>query len=108
MRFKETCNLKWCTGSVKLLGLSICNSDQENYSHNFEPKIMKIKALFRIKKQRRLSLKGKITIINSLAASLLIDPATCLDISDNVIREIENFSLVFYGMMALVKLLKAQ
>ena len=95
IKFKETYNLKWCTGSIKLLGLSICNTEQENYIQNFEPKIKKIKSLFKIWKQRHLSLKGKITIINSLAASMLVYPCTCLQTPDRVLREINQLFFDF-------------
>jgi hypothetical protein len=95
MRFKNKFNLNWCTGSVKLLGLSICNTDKDNYTMNFEPIIMKMRTIFRIWKQRRLSLKGKVTVINSLAASLLIYPCTCLNTPDNVTQEINQLFFNF-------------
>jgi len=88
IRFKENYNLKWKKGPINILGLSICDNESDNYKYNFQPKIKQIKSLFTIWKQRRLSLKGKITIINSLATSLLIYPCTCLDTPQQAMIEI--------------------
>ena len=95
IRFKETYNMKWDTGPIKLLGISICDSENENYNQNFEPKIKQMKSLFNIWKQRRLSLKGKITIINSLAASLLVYPCTCLETPAKVLTQVNKLFLDF-------------
>jgi len=48
-------------------------------------------------KQRNLFLKGKGTVINSLAASLLVYPCTGLDIPENIIKETKYF-VNFFGM----------
>ena len=95
MRFKDTYNLKWNTGPIKLLGISICNTEQENFTYNFEHKIKQINSLLNIWKQRRLSIKGKITIINSLAASLLVYPCTCLETPEKVVVQTNKLFLDF-------------
>ena len=38
-------------------------------------------------RQRNLSLKGKVTVINSLAAALMVYPCTTLDTPENIIKE---------------------
>ena len=94
-KFKNNYNLKWCRGPIKMLGISICDTEKENYIHNFEPKLKKIEAIFRVWKQRKLSLKGKITIINSLAGSLLVYPCTCLQTPPQVIKDIQKAFIHF-------------
>ena len=94
-RFKKTYDLTWKTGHITVLGITFCENELENYKHNYEPKIKKIKSLLTIWRQRRLSLKGKITILNSLAASLLVYPCTNLQTPDRVIQEIEKLFFKF-------------
>jgi len=61
----------------------------KNQKYNYEPKIKKIKFMLSIWKQRRLSLKGKITVLNYLPTSILVHPRTILETSDNVKTEID-------------------
>jgi hypothetical protein len=79
-RFKETYTLEWCKGPINVLGASICETQEENYQYNYVPKIKKIKSMLTIWKQRRFSLKGKITVLNNLAASTLVYPCTNLQL----------------------------
>jgi len=46
-------------------------------------------------KQRHLSLKGKVILINSLAASLLVYPCTALDNPEIIIKEKDNIFCEF-------------
>ena len=94
-KFKQHEKIPWNTGPIKILGISICKTEQESYIQNFEPKIKQIKTLFNIWKQRRLSLKGKITIINSLAASLLVYPCTCLRTPERAVTEVNKLFFDF-------------
>ena len=66
--------LKWETGPINLLGLSITDILEEHVEVNIQPKIVAIKKLLDIWKQKTLSLKGKITIINSLVIPKIIYP----------------------------------
>ena len=50
----------------------ISGNENDHYSLNFKPKIAKMRQLLNSWKCRRLSLKGKITVVNSLAISKLI------------------------------------
>ena len=63
----------------------VCEIETEN---------IKYKTIFNMWKQRHLSLKGKITVINSLAASLLIYPCTTLNTPKTVIKQIDNLFLL--------------
>jgi hypothetical protein len=95
IRFKNTYNLTWCEGPIKTLGVSICQTPEDNYKYNYEPKIKKIKIMLSMWKQRRLSLKGKITVLNSLATSILVYPCTILETPDRVITETNNLFFDF-------------
>jgi len=50
----ETYDLRWSHGPINVIGLSICETQEENYHHNYEPKIKKIKSMLEIWRQRRL------------------------------------------------------
>ena len=95
MRFKRDSDIHWNEGPIHILGLSICNTEAENIKYNFEPRSNKISTIFKIWRQRNLSLKGKITIINSLAASLLIYPCSTLLTPQVIIKEIDKIFFNF-------------
>ena len=95
MRFKRDSDIHWNEGPIHILGLSICNTEAENIKYNFEPRLKKISTIFNIWRQRNLSLKGKITIINSLAASLLIYPCSTLLTPQVIIKEIDKIFFNF-------------
>jgi len=46
-------------------------------------------------KQRNLPLKVRVTVINRLAASLLVYPCTALDTPENIIKETEKIFCEF-------------
>jgi hypothetical protein len=95
MRFKEDYGLKWNVGPIKMLGIHICTTESNHIKYNFEPQLKTIKSIFNMWKQRNLSLKGKITIINSLAASLLVYPCSTLYTPLHVIQEIDKIFFNF-------------
>ena len=95
MRFKNDYGLKWNYGPIHILGLHICETERDSIKYNFEPKLKKIQSIFNMWKQRNLSLKGKITIIGSLAASLLVYPCTTLDTPDQIIDEVDKMFFNF-------------
>ena len=64
--------LSWIKKPLETLGIVLSNSDAQNYSANFELRIKNFRTILNIWKQRNLSLKGKITILNNLALSSLI------------------------------------
>ena len=63
--------------------------------------------LFKVWNQRNLTLKGRITIINSLIISLFVYPATILSIPDYVIQEIESKIYNFLWKRTKPKIAKA-
>ena len=66
-------NLKWTDGSIHILG----KTEIESIKYSFEPRIKTIRTIFNMWKKN--SLKGNVTVINNLAASLLVNPCTALD-----------------------------
>jgi hypothetical protein len=95
MRFKDDYGLKWNDGPIHILGLYICQTEKDSVKYNFEPNITKMKSIFNLWKQRNLSLKGKITIINSLAASLIVYPCSTLITPDTILDQIDQIFFNF-------------
>ena len=66
--------LEWKTLPVSLLGITIASDKDTIIKENFEDKIQGIELLTRIWSRRNLSIKGKLTIINSILIPKLIYP----------------------------------
>ena len=81
--------LTWEEGPLQLLGITISENAKDNYELNFLPKLKVMKNLLNIWKQRKLSLKGKITVINSLIISLFVYSVTNISTPENVLDEID-------------------
>jgi hypothetical protein len=64
--------LSWIKTPIHTLGISIVQNPELNYKYNFHQRINNLKNTLNIWKQRHLSIKGKITIINNLVLSPLI------------------------------------
>lgn len=77
------------TDSVKILGMTYktkMNGD-EQYLLNFATRIKKIKQICESWSNRRMSLKGKVTLINSLLVSVLQYPCSCTFTPERVLVE---------------------
>ncbi len=59
--------LSWIKNPVEKLRISITNNPEEYFNYNFKHNLAKLRNLLNIWKQRNLAIKGKITILNSLA-----------------------------------------
>jgi hypothetical protein len=82
--------LSWIKTPIYTLGIHIVTNQELNYTLNFAQKIKNLKTKLDIWKQRQLSLKGKITIINNLALSPLIYVASVVDTPQKAISMINN------------------
>ncbi len=82
--------LLWIKTPLQPLGIFITNDPDKYYLLNYKLKLAELKNLLNIWKQRALSLKGKITIINTLALVPLIYVASIIDIPKNAITEVNN------------------
>ena len=85
----NTFGLKWINGPMKLLGLTIICDNKVNFEKKFHPKLKLMKDLSQIWSQRNLSLKGKVTIINTLIISLFVYPISILPTPPAVLEEID-------------------
>ena len=99
---KNIYGLSWEKGPIQLLGVTISENTKDNYELNFLPKLKVMKNLLNIWKQRKLSLKGKITVINSLIISLFVYSITNLRTPDTVLDEIDKaiFDFLWDGKKA--------
>ena len=91
--------LKLETGPISLLGITVTNDVKINKEKNVTPKVNLMKNLLRMWSTRNISLKGKITVINSLIVSLFVYPATIMDIDKESLDEIDKciFSFLWNG-----------
>ncbi len=82
--------LSWIKTPLETLGIYITNNSEENLSYNFKPKIATLHNTPNIWKQRTLSIKGKITIANTLALSPLIYTSSLIDTPMEALKEIND------------------
>ena len=88
--------LSWIKDNITTLGVTFTNTETESYMFNFKPKLIKLENTLQIWKQRTLSLKGKVTIINSLALSPLVYVAGVISTPQRVIIEVDKILLNFF------------
>ena len=74
--------LFWSPKAIKILGIWIYPDPQVIQDTNFTDMLSKIASILEVWKNRRLTLKGKITIINSLVNSLMIHKFLALPTPD--------------------------
>ncbi len=64
--------------------------EDSNYKYNFHQKILTLKSTLNLSKLRKLSLKGKITVLNNLALAPLIYVSSLISTPTKAINEINN------------------
>lgn len=82
-------SIKWTTGPIATLGVTISNEPKVIKKHNFDARIKVMSDTLNIWLCRNLSLNGKVTILKSLALPLVQYPAFCLPITYEITQEIE-------------------
>jgi exonuclease III len=82
--------LSWIKTPIETLGIIITDDVDKCFKYNFQQKIHNLKSTLNIWKQRSLSIKGKITVINNLALASLIYTASVVDTPKKAITEINN------------------
>ena len=65
-------NLQWTKEPVNILGIVIDNSLQKTMDLNYNPLVKKAEDILRTWQKRRLSLIGKVMVINTLVASIFV------------------------------------
>jgi hypothetical protein len=88
-------DLKLCDDSFRYLGIYYHKNESIMEYKNYRHRLDKITNLLRMWLQRDLSLKGKITVLKTLALSLLIYPLSMLNAPKWVIDEIDKLFLRF-------------
>ena len=87
--------LNWTQEPVYTLGVNISGNECDHYTLNFMPKIIKMQELLKSWKCRYLSLKGKVTVINTLALSQLIYLCSIIYVPEQVYSEVKKIVLDF-------------
>ncbi len=80
--------LSWIKTPLETLGISIVDNSDMNYKSNFYQRIVTLKSTLNIWKQRNLSIKRKITILNTLALAPLIYVSSVIETPIKAIFEI--------------------
>jgi len=80
--------LLWKKEDIRLLGVLVTSDPKKSLEQNFKEKINSIEGLTHIWAQRNLTIKGKITVINSLLIPKLIYPCTVLCTPEEVLVEV--------------------
>ena len=88
--------LNWKTLPISLLGITISTNKEDIIKENFLDKLKGIELLTRIWSRRNLSMKGKLTIINSILLPKLIYPSTILEVPEEVIKSLGNIIKSFF------------
>ena len=85
----ENCGIKWTSGPITTLGVTISNEPDKNEKCNFKPRLKIMSDTLNIWLSRNLSLNGKVTILKSIAIPKLQYVVTNLPITNNIIKDTE-------------------
>ncbi len=87
--------LSWIKTPLETLGIFITNNPEENLKYIFRPKLAILRKTLNMWKQRTLSIKGKITIVNTLTLSALRYTSSFIETPPETLKEtnhiIQNF-----------------
>ena len=79
--------LDWSEKKISSLGVIITGNENDHYECNFKKRLINMSNLLNQWKCRNLSLKGKVTVVNTLAVSPLLYLASVIWVPDRVIKE---------------------
>ncbi len=77
--------LSWIKTPIETLGIVITDNDETNYKYNFQQKMFTLKSTL-----RKLSLKGKIIVLNNLALTPIICVSSVVNTPNKAIMEKNN------------------
>jgi hypothetical protein len=83
----EPCGIKWAT-EVYALGIWFCIDNEHGIDRNFAEKYDKFCRALNMWRGRDLTLKGKITVIKSIALPILLYVASNLPVSEDFIKKV--------------------
>ena len=87
--------LDWVNDPICTLGVTLLRNEDNHYILNFKKRLKNMKNLLATWKCHKLSIKGKVTIINTLAVSPLIYLANVVHVPPQVITEIKEIIVDF-------------
>lgn len=96
--FIDTFDFKICDDVIEVLGVFIGRNKRKSEEKNWRNKIIKIKQLLNIWKQRRLNIQGRATVISTLLVSRLWYTCMVVDIPTWVLTELKTECLRFLWM----------
>ena len=96
LKRKSSHGIKWVSGTVKILGIWLHKDGNEIIKTNFETKLQKVRNLVNMWKARKLSLKGKITLLRAQAMPIILYPASILFIPEEIVKELDQ---IFFNFM---------
>ena len=86
-KFYSVRKVQWTSDPINILGVHIANTDQDLIKLNYDTVLDKIKKVLETWSHRSLSLIGKVQIINSLVASLIVYKGMVLPRITNQLHE---------------------
>ena len=89
MRPDDLYGLDWTEDAVNILGVVLSGNETDHYILNYKKRLKTMKNLLSSWKYRYLSLKQKVTVINSLAISPLLYLASVIHVPCWVIQEVK-------------------
>ncbi len=96
---KDTINeiygIKFTNKAVRCLGIYVGHDKKQSHEKNWTERINKMMKVFERWGNRHLTLFGKILIVKSLAASILVHPMSILSTPNEVLKEIEKMIFKF-------------
>jgi exonuclease III len=87
--------LDWSEKNIHSLGITLSGNEIDHYELNYKARIQNMKNLLNTWKCRKLSLKGKVTVINNLALSPLLYVCSVIHTPDIVIEQVKKLILDF-------------
>jgi exonuclease III len=87
--------LDWSGATVSSLGVTFTGNEHDHYEQNFKKRILNMKHLLTTWKCRKLSLKGKVTVVNTLALSPLLYLASVIYVPNVVFKEVKDLIVNF-------------
>ncbi len=95
--FSHDCpfKLKWTDKPIRTLGITISNDPDVIMEENFMPRLKAFDNILNIWHCRGLSMKGKVTILKSLALPNLLYPMSVLPVPTTVVEIVDNMIMDF-------------
>ena len=93
--FDEILNLKCSYDPIHTLGVTISSDPHVIYEKNFVHRLKSFDNVLSMWHARGLSLKGKVTILKSLALPIILYPMSVLPIPEKVVELVDNMILDF-------------